>query len=475
MLRSLRSRLLLLTVAVAGVALVAAGLVSRVAVRTEFHRLETTVSGDGLASAAELLSARFATPEEALQTPSRVDSELVRLAATLGQDLVLVGPDNRVLATSNEDLRSARVSQRGEIVQLDTRIRSGGVQTTRRALIREHGPIVVHARDGGTVGSLVPFPRQAGAMLERESRFLLAMNRWLLIAVLVAGLLALLLALALSRRILGPIEVLTQAARRLEAGDLGQRTTLRSDDEIGELSRAFNAMAESLQRQETLRKALVTDVAHELRTPLTNLRCQIEAVQDGLLPVNEATLRSLHEETALLSRLVDDLQDLALAEAGQLPLDRRAIAPGEAIANAITAVGPRAAEHRLALRADVEPHLPPIEADPARLGQILRNLLANALTHTPDGGTITVTAAAANGVVEISVADTGPGIAPEHLPHVFDRFYRADPSRARGTGGAGLGLSIVKQLAAAHGGNVRVVSEPGRGARFTLTIPAASS
>jgi len=349
------------------------------------------------------------------------------------------------------------------------------MQTTRRALIREPGPIIVRARDGGTVGSLLPFPRHPGAALERESRFLLAMNRWLLIAVLVAGLLALLLALALSRRILGPVEALTQAARRMEAGDLGQRTTFRSDDEIGELSRAFNAMAESLQRQETLRKALVTDVAHELRTPLTNLRCQIEAVQDGLLPANEATLRSLHEETALLARLVDDLQDLALAEAGQLPLDRRAVAPGEAIANAITAIGPRAAEHRLALRADVAPHLPPIEADPARLGQILRNLLANALTHTPDGGTITVAAVAANSGVEISVADTGPGIAPEHLPHVFDRFYRADPSRARGTGGAGLGLSIVKQLAAAHGGSVRVASEPGRGARFTLTIPAASS
>jgi len=198
-------------------------------------------------------------------------------------------------------------------------------------------------------------------------------------------------------------------------------------------------------------------------------------VQDGLLPANEATLRSLHEESALLGRLVDDLQDLALAEAGQLPLHRRPVELTGAIETALAAIRPRADEQRVALRSELGSSLPTVSADPARLGQILRNLLANALTHTPQGGTITVSAAPVNGAVDVAVADTGPGIPPEHLPHVFERFYRADESRSRGTGGAGLGLSIVRQLALAHGGSVRVESEPGSGARFTLTLPAASS
>ncbi len=164
-----------------------------------------------------------------------------------------------------------------------------------------------------------PPPRDAG---ETEPRFVTTVNRWLLLSALAAVALALALSLPLSRRILGPVEAITAAARRMEAGDLTQRVPATSADEIGDLARAFNAMADAVARSESLRRALVTDVAHELRTPLTNLRCQIEAVQDGLQAADAATLRSLHEETLLLARLVGDLQDLALAESGQLPLHR---------------------------------------------------------------------------------------------------------------------------------------------------------
>jgi heavy metal sensor kinase len=475
MFRSLRARLLLLTVVVAGVALVALGLMSRLAVRSEFHRLETSVRGRGLATAVDYLSTRYATPEEIEHAGASLDSELVRLAVAAGQELILTSPDGRVLGVSRPELRATHIGRDGSQARIESVTRSGEVMTTRRAVILDPGRFEVRARNGGLLGYLYPFPHQIGASLEHESRFLLAMNRWLLLAVVLAGLLALVLTFALSRRILGPVEALTLAARRLESGDLSQRIPIRSHDEIGELSRAFNAMAASLERNESLRKALVTDVAHELRTPLTNLRCQIEAVQDGLLPANEATLRSLHEESALLGRLVDDLQDLALAEAGQLPLHRRPVELTGAIETALAAIRPRADEQRVALRSELGSSLPTVSADPARLGQILRNLLANALTHTPQGGTITVSAAPVNGAVDVAVADTGPGIPPEHLPHVFERFYRADESRSRGTGGAGLGLSIVRQLALAHGGSVRVESEPGSGARFTLTLPAASS
>jgi two-component system, OmpR family, sensor histidine kinase BaeS len=209
----------------------------------------------------------------------------------------------------------------------------------------------------------------------------------------------------------------------------------------------------------------VTDVAHELRTPLTNLRCQVEALQDGLLAPDAVLLGSLHEEILLLSRLADDLQDLTLAEAGRLRLERTAVAVAPAIAAALAGTAAAAAERGVTLRSTAG-DVPEVDADPARLGQILRNLLANALAHTPAGGTVTVGTEWSGDAVEIAVEDSGPGVAPEHLPHVFDRFYRADPAR----GGAGLGLAIVRQLALAHGGDARVESPPGRGARFVVRL-----
>jgi signal transduction histidine kinase len=476
MLRSLRARLLVLTAAVAGVALVAAALISRQAVQSEFQRLETRVRGQSLSDAAELLSARLAAPgAPSPQDSTAMDSATSRLAASLGQDLLLVAGDGRVLAASTPGLRSAQVRPRGGFTQVDRIDVRDGVHTLRRALISLTHPAIVRAPGGESLGVLLPFPRETEPGLAREPEFLLAVNRWLLIAVLGAGVLALLLSVALSRRILGPIEALTGAARRMESGDLGQRIEIRSRDEIGELAHAFNAMAASLERNETLRRALVTDVAHELRTPLTNLRCQIEALEDGLAKVTAEALRSLQEETSLLTRLVEDLQDLALAEAGQLPLHLEPIPLERAIREALAAIAPRAAEKQITLEPRVDSGLPEALADPLRLAQILRNLLDNALTHTPEHGRITVSATRASDALELAVEDSGTGIAPEHLSHVFDRFYRADPSRARSSGGAGLGLAIVRQLAVAHGGEIRAESPPGRGARFALTIPIARS
>jgi signal transduction histidine kinase len=227
-----------------------------------------------------------------------------------------------------------------------------------------------------------------------------------------------------------------------------------------------------LERAEALRRSLMADAGHELRTPLTNLRCQIEAIQDGLQSADAATVRSLHEETLLLSRLVTDLQDLAMAEAGRLPLHRAKVDVAEVVDAAIASLRPLAGERRIALHAEV-PATIAVNADRERLGQVLRNLLSNAVTHTPESGAVTVTARGVGSAIEIAVHDTGPGIAPEHLPRVFDRFYRADPSRARATGGSGLGLAIVKQLVEAHGGEVRAESRPGHGAVFTFTLPAS--
>ena len=346
------------------------------------------------------------------------------------------------------------------------------------------------------------FERGPGLLIRRtqgqeldpiQAGFLRAVNSALVWSALAAGVAALALTLVLSRRILGPIDALTAAARVLGQGDLSRRVHVSSNDEIGELARAFNAMADGLARQEHLRRGMVTDVAHELRTPLTNIRGYLEALRDGIARPSPALLDSLHEEALLLNRLVDDLQDLALAEAGQLRLDRRPIVLTELVAQAVNALQSAADSKGLHIVAKLPHNLPPVEADPERIGQVLRNLLNNALIHTSHGGTISVEAEYIadcrlqiadcpnppstihnlRSAVLVRVRDTGSGIAPEHLPNIFERFYRADRARSRATGGAGLGLAIVKQLVAAHGGWVWAESQIGEGAQFTFTLPAA--
>jgi signal transduction histidine kinase len=336
------------------------------------------------------------------------------------------------------------------------------------------GPAALIVYQGSPVGAIYADPLGQSADPQRKD-FLASVNRALLLAAVVAGLTAVLLTLALSHRIVGPVEALTAAARKMEKGDLSQRVKVQSRDEVGELARAFNAMADGLARLEQLRRNMVTDVAHELRTPLSNIRGYLEALQDGLTRLSPALIDSLYEEAMLLNRLVDDLQELALAEAGQLKLVRRPVALAEIVEQVVSLFRSRAIAKGFTVRVDLPADLPAVDADPDRVGQILRNLLINALTYTPPGGEITVLARAVDSEIEVRVRDTGIGIASEHLPYVFERFYRADKSRTRTTGGAGLGLAIVKQLVEAHGGRVWVESKMEEGTTFTFTLPAAQS
>jgi len=242
-------------------------------------------------------------------------------------------------------------------------------------------------------------------------------------------------------------------------------------------------MAASLAKTEEQRKRLFSDIAHELKTPIAVIQGNVEAIMDGVVDATPERMASLREETLLLSRLVTDLRDLSLAEAGQLKLHPEPADLGELVKSAVAGVQARAEDRGVRVEASIAGGLPPVLVDPDRVGQVLRNLVANALRYTPQGGVVQVSArpdveagssANAGSFAWVSVADTGSGIPPEDLPHIFDRFYRVDRSRTRASGGTGLGLAVVKQLVESQGGRVWAESELGRGTAFHFTLPTAT-
>jgi len=300
-----------------------------------------------------------------------------------------------------------------------------------------------------------------------------SINRFLLLGGAVAIVIALILTFVLSRRLSSPIGVLANAARRLGRGDLSQRVQFQGKGEVGVLAQAFNSMAADLEHAEQLRRNLVADVAHELRTPLSNIQGYLEAIRDRVMKPNAATIRSLNEETALLSRLVDELQELSLAEAGELKLIYHAEDIAKLIKQAVNSWQPHVAAKEISLSLNLPDNLPLVNIDRQRVNEVLYNLLENAVVHTHSGGTINVAATRQGDWVEISVSDTGEGIPAEDLSNIFERFYRVDRSRARATGGSGLGLTIAKRWVEAHGGEITAKSELGKGSSFSFTLPSA--
>jgi two-component system OmpR family sensor kinase/two-component system sensor histidine kinase BaeS len=305
-----------------------------------------------------------------------------------------------------------------------------------------------------------------------DFRFIIrgAMERFLMIGAII-GAAALIVGLGFSRLISRPVVRLTEATRAVAAGDLNARVHGHCPGELGELAASFNQMTEELARADELRRNMTADVAHELRTPLSVIQGKIEGVLDGVYPAAPEHLEPVLEETRLLAHLVEDLRLLALAETGQLSLQKQAVGVDDLLRDAQVNFGPQADDRGITLALDLPPELPAVEADRRRISQILGNLMANALRHTPQGGCATLSAAAVEGGVEISVSDTGVGIQPDDLPYIFERFWRGEKSRSRAGGGSGLGLAIVKQLVEMHGGSIAVDSTPGEGSTFRFTLP----
>jgi methyl-accepting chemotaxis protein len=402
MIHSLRFKLLLVTVLVSGLAVAAVAFFSSRATRLELKRFVESTDASNLERMRNLLTEYY----QKNHGWEGIASSLEQVSRPGDRRIIIVDTNGKLIATWPEDGSNLEIEikpDNGVIIRrtVSRPAASGSPPTEsggRRVEVVDQVEMVlmnplqaaINNSEGIKLATLYLLPLEPPAETSDEKVFVESFDRSLIIAVLVVVVIALVATVLLSRPILGPVELLTQAARQMERGDLNQRVEVKSQDEIGQLSRAFNAMADSLSRVERLRRDMVSDVAHELRTPLTNIRCQIEALQDGLAKPSPAVLESLHEEVLILNRLIEDLQELSLAEAGQLRFTRESVSIHEVLSRSVNASSAQAASKQITISIDAPADMPPAYADMERVSQILRNLLANAVTHTPTGGLIEV-------------------------------------------------------------------------------------
>ena len=325
--------------------------------------------------------------------------------------------------------------------------------------------------DGNTVAYLMANSPEQELLIEARNLFLAQLQRNLVVAGLIASVIAVVIGALISRAIAAPLAQLAQAARAFSARQWNTRTQPNGTQEIDDVAHAFNNMAESLQQAEVNRRNLTADIAHELRTPLSVIQGNLRAMLDDVYPLERSEIANVYDETRLLSRLVEDLRELALAEAGQIELKPQAIDVSRLLQATADQFAVAADARGINLEVQKLGTLPAAFADGDRAGQVLRNLINNALRHTPEGGHVTLAAQLTQPYIKLIIQDTGEGIAPEDLPLVFDRFYRSDKSRARSSGGTGLGLAIAKTLVEAMGGQIGVSSSIGQGSTFWFTLP----
>lgn len=357
----------------------------------------------------------------------------------------------------------------GRVVYASTTPVSNTLLTSRE--LAEGVPIET---TGTVVGYLVLRTAANSALPLAAERFLAQINLALIQTGVFVGVVGIGLGILVARSLVAPLSSLVGAARQIAHGDLSQRIPQSGPTEVAEAAQAFNEMVAALETSETERRRMVADIAHELRTPLTVIQGNLRAILDEVYPLSRAEIATIYDATLGLHHLVDDLRELSLAEAGQLRLNRDHVELADIIEHSVALFTDLATQQQVELRADLAPDLAPVNADPHRIAQVLNNLVANALRYTPPGGRVVIKAEPATDSADaicISVSDTGSGIAPADLPHVFDRFWRADRSRSRGQGGSGLGLAIAYQIVALHEGTMGVTSRLDTGSRFWFALP----
>lgn len=334
-------------------------------------------------------------------------------------------------------------------------------------------------RHMSSMGSMLGEGNMMGMMGSDSSLFTSfrdAVNEALWLAVLTAGFVAGITSFFVTWRVVAPVQAMTFASQRIAEGKFEERVPVLSqpgyEDELGSLALSFNHMAAQLEKTEAMRRQLIGDVAHELRTPLTTIKGSMEGLIDGVLPADETTFQLVYREADRLQRLVNDLQELSRAESRAYELRPHPVEIGQLIQGVVSRLGAQFEEKGVGLNVEVPSDLSPVQADEDRLTQILTNLMGNALHYTLEGGRVEILTEQKGREIQITVRDTGIGIPSEHLPHVFDRFYRVDKSRSRAGGGSGIGLTIAKHLVEAHGGRIWVESEgAGKGSRFVFSLP----
>ncbi|HEX9840939.1 MAG TPA: ATP-binding protein, partial [Anaerolineales bacterium] len=305
------------------------------------------------------------------------------------------------------------------------------------------------------------------------SEYRASFNEALLYAALAASVVAVVVSIALSRRVIAPLRAMMNASQRIAEGRYKERVQVQSADELGQLAARFNQMADKLEQVESMRRRLIGDVSHELRTPLTAIKGSMEGLMDGVLPATHETYQQIHSEANRLNRLVDDLQELSRVEARAYELDIQAVDLPTSVQTIARRLAPQFESKRISLDLKLPADLPRVLTDEDRAIQVLTNLAANAIQNTAEGGKVMISAVRINEEVQISVRDNGIGIPPEHLAHIFDRFYRVDKSRSRRAGGgSGIGLTIAKHLVEAMCGRIWAESDgESRGSVFTFTLP----
>ncbi len=372
---------------------------------------------------------------------------IVRRTSLIGGDFSLAD-ENGIVAVSTEEKKVGTVLTPDEIA-------SG-----------------IAIREGGNrIGTLL-IDDSSSPLAPAEQAFLSSALRSALLGGGIATGVALLLSAILISQVSSPLRLLARATERIAQGDLSQRVKLRARDEFSRLGESFNRMIDNLRRSETVRKTMTADIAHELRTPVTIIQGNLEAILDGIYCADAETIAPIYEETLHLGRLIDDLRDLALAEAGELRLTKEptdVLALARQVAETVNA----SLDSGKTVVVEAADEIPLLDLDSKRMRQVLVNLLSNALRYTPDDEKVMMEIEASDEAVIIQVADHGPGIPEHELPHLFERFYRGDTARARADGGSGLGLAIAKQWVEAHGGTIAASNRPSGGACFSISLPIA--
>ncbi|GAP15081.1 signal transduction histidine kinase [Longilinea arvoryzae] len=454
----MRLRLILAFILVALVPIVAITVFARLSVASQ---VETYMTSGGMVGLDELVSS-LKDYYTAHQSWQGADSLLQSVHGGQGRGLGMGGMMNQRL----------RLIDAEGVLVFDT----AGLQTAGQRVSASLLAEAVQMKDArGKIIGYLWAEGGLGTNLGGGQRLVQRLNNISLLAGGIALVLAVILALLVGSGLARPMQQLELAARRMAEGDLSQRVQVQGNDELATLGQSFNHMAASLQESEARRQAMTADIAHELRTPLAVQRAQLEAMQDGIYPMTAANLQVALDQNTTLARLVEDLRTLALADARELKLESIAVDLQQLAIDVVARFQPAARERSidLVLNPKSERECPRVMGDPLRIEQILNNVLANALRFTPENGRVDLSIDCSERFVQVSVHDGGPGITPEALPHLFERFYRADRARSREQGGTGLGLAIARQLAELMGGTLTAANHEHGGAIFDLRFPSA--